>query len=273
MSIVRRIMWNITRNKTSRFTKQLLKKASTFVDYYYDFSYEFEKNGEMHLLQTLSDLNFSVIFDVGCNVGSWAKMAQKYFSDAKIYCFEISRSTFGTLDHNLTHENFFKNNFGLSNIAGEVEYKDYGANSGVNTILTSTSYHDGNFRPEKLTARVTTGDSFCKSNNIGYIDFLKIDVEGAEYLVLDGFKEMISNGKIRCIQFEYGYASGDAKCLMKDFFSFFEDKGYIVGKLWANGIDFSGFSYRLNNFRSGPNFVAVRSSDTKLIERLRRKNR
>jgi hypothetical protein len=81
---------------------------------------------------------------------------------------------------------------------------------------------------------------------------------------LKGFPISFVN-KIRCIQFEYGFANGDAHFLMKDFFKFFEGFGYIVGKIWANGVSFSSFRYDLNQFNSGPNFFAVAKSDHSLI--------
>ena len=40
---------------------------------------------------------------------------------------------------------------------------------------------------KKKVMETTTLDDFIKENNIDKIDYLKIDVEGAEYRVLEGF--------------------------------------------------------------------------------------
>ena len=107
---------------------------------------------------------------------------------------------------------------------------------------------------------------YCKTNNIKSIDFLKIDVEGSEHMVLEGFTDLLSKKAIKVIQFEYGYANADVHFLMRDFFKFFERFGYIIGKLIKNGVIFSDFDYKLNDFNSGPNFVAIRNDDIQLKE-------
>ena len=107
------------------------------------------------------------------------------------------------------------------------------------------------------------GDNYCKNKNINFIDFLKIDTEGSEHFVLKGFNQMIDKGKIRLIQFEYGYANGDAKFLMKDFFNFFSEKDYIVAKL-RKKINFKEWDYSFNDFKSGPNYLAIKKDDIEL---------
>ena len=47
-----------------------------------------------------------------------------------------------------------------------------------------------------------TLDSFTLKENCGYIDYLKIDVEGFEYNVLSGCKILLLNKKIGIIQLE-----------------------------------------------------------------------
>jgi hypothetical protein len=51
---------------------------------------------------------------------------------------------------------------------------------------------------------------------------------------------------------------------MKDFFKFFESLGYEVGVLKPAGVIFQSFHYRLNDFDSGPNYVAIRADDCDL---------
>ena len=65
---------------------------------------------------------------------------------------------------------------------------------------------------------------------------------------------------VRLIQFEYGYANGDAKFLMKDFFIFFKKNNYIVAKL-RKKIKFEKWNYSFNDFNSGPNYIAIKDDD------------
>lgn len=119
---------------------------------------------------------------------------------------------------------------------------------------------------------MTTGDQYCSENNIDRIDLLKIDVEGAEHLVLEGFKTMLAKGAIKVIQFEYGYASGDVKFLIKDYYALFEHYGYKLGPLKPTGVLFMDFQYPLNDFNSGPNYVAVHGKEIALLDGLRGKD-
>ena len=239
-----------------------------YLAHYNGVSYDFFKNGEADILKKLSQFELKVIFDVGSNIGEWALIANRYFKQAKIHCFEISKKTFGTLSKNVTGDQYILNNIGLSNISGEITYKDYGPNSGVNTILLEANFHDMGIKPDLIKGFVLTGERYCEEKNIDKIDFLKIDVEGAEHLVLDGFSKYLKNNLIEIIQFEYGYTHGDAKFLMKDFYGLFEGYGYKVGRIRPGRVEFKEWTYRHNDFNSGPNYIAVAKTNTDIIAAL-----
>ena len=257
------------RRSKNPLARKLAKFCRAYLNYYNDYSYDFYKNGEEDLLRKLSPLNFGTVFDVGSNLGEWAKIAKSYFKNSKIYCFEISTKTFANLSKNLTDNSYTLNNFGLAEKEGALSYKDYGENSGVNTIISDADYHDKHVTPKLVEAKLSTGNLYCSNNKISFIDFLKIDVEGAEHLVLEGFKDLLASKSIRVIQFEYGYTNGDAKFLMKDFYKFFAQFGYIIGKIQKGTIEFHDWNYELNNFNSGPNYVAVRGDDYEVINLLK----
>ena len=243
--------------------------ARRYIHFYEGFTYLFSKNGEEYLLNRLRSEKIKVVFDVGANVGEWTKIALSKFPEADIFGFEISEKTFSSLRANFKNEvRCSFHNIGLSNEVGSIKYKDYGVNSGVNTILNNTDFHDDLIEPLFLECSVTMGDLFCADKEIDSIDLLKIDVEGAEFLVLEGFVNMLKSGKIRVIQFEYGYANGDIHTLMKDFFKLLGDCGYITGPLKRKGVLFTDFVYPLNNFSSGPNFVSVLRSETQLVNKV-----
>lgn len=248
----------------------LIKILQKGIDSLRGYSYDFDKNGEKELLSRLSSSDFKVVFDVGCNVGDWAKTAASYFPAARIHCFELSESTFQTLTENLKGPNFVLNNMGMGDKEAVVEYKDYGNNSKVNTLLVDATYHDQKIDFQIKRSTIRSGDSYCRENDVNQIDFLKIDVEGADHLVLEGFAELLQRQSIRVIQFEYGYTHGDAKFLMRDFYRFFERYGYVVGRVQKGGIAFENWTYKHNDFRSGPNYVAVQKSDAAMLTLLAR---
>lgn len=241
--------------------------ANKFIQKYEGFSYYFEKNGEERLLNALVNSEINTVFDVGANVGLWSEIASNKFPNANIHSFEISQKTFESLKKKLANNHRVRlNNFGLGRDKGEFEYKDYGGNSGANSLIVDGDFHDKWIEPVLLKTSLESGDSYCKGNNIKEIDILKIDVEGAEHLVLKGFSDMLSKGAIKAIQFEYGYTNADAKFLIKDFYKLLEGYDYLIGPLKPSGVLFMDFDYALNDFNSGPNYVAVHKSQKDLID-------
>jgi FkbM family methyltransferase len=242
------------------------KLAKGYVRSYEGYSYRFSKNGEARLLEQLAPHHMKTVFDVGANVGDWSVLAADRFAGADIHAFELSETTFKALKPVASQHGFTANNCGLSDSSAEITYKDYGDGSTVNTIVESADFHDTRLASTEKRARVMRGDDYCAQNSIEQIDLLKIDVEGAEHLVLHGFERMFSEKRIAVVQFEYGFVNGDAHFLMKDFFKLFQSWGYTVGPLKPKGAIFKDFDYPLNSFKSGPNYVAVSSDRPDLIE-------
>lgn len=247
-------------------------RAYKYIKSYEGYSYNFTKNGEELILKRLKKFNLKTVFDVGANLGDWTNKAIQQLGTPKIHVFEISNSALRELSKKFnSSNNVIINKFGLSNNEMTVQYKDYGNNSIVNTLVLDSDFHDeGNF-PKIKNTQVTTGDNYCNKNLIDEIDFLKIDVEGVEHLVLEGFKEKLKLGKIKIIQFEYGYINGNTKFLIRDFYKLLTRYGYIIGPLKSKGVIFMEFNYALNNFTSGPNFIAVHKRQKLIIDSIRGK--
>lgn len=234
------------------------------------YSYDFDRNGERRLLEAMARLSPRTVFDVGANVGDWSLVAAQLMPAAHIHCFELSPRTWRTLSARVQGERFTVNNCGMGDRDGSIRFKDYGENSTVNTILSNATYHDDRHAAVVSEATIVTGDTYCRQHGIDSIDLLKIDVEGADHLVLAGFERMLGACAIRVVQFEYGYTHGDAKFLMRDFHEFFARHGYAVGRLERSGVAFAPWNYKMNDFRSGPNYVAARQDDAQALQVLGR---
>ena len=246
--------------------------AKKYIIRYEGFSYSFKKNGEEYLLDKLISSDIKTVFDVGANIGNWTEIAHKKFSNSTIHAFEISEKTFKVLKRRYQdNSQIVLNNFGLSDKSGEFEYKDYGKNSGVNSLILDSDFHDFQIKSKILKTMIDIGDEYCLNNNVHSIDFLKIDVEGAEHLVLGGFTNLLKSGKIKVIQFEYGYTHADAKFLIKDFYKLFNSFEYVLGPLKPSGVIFMDFDYALNDFNSGPNYVAVHKNQIEIINSIKGK--
>jgi FkbM family methyltransferase len=219
---------------------------------------EFAATGEDWLLRKLRGANINTIFDVGSNKGEWTRMAKESFPSAYIHTFEIMPEVYRKfIDNNVLGPNIFPNGFGLGEEIGTIQMKYCVANDTLNThlgMLSPGSVTDMPFHwRECLTS---TGDSYMKHHKIDRVDFLKIDVEGAEHLVMKGFIETMTAGNVGCIQFEYGTANIVARWLLVDANEFLSPLGYVFGKLKPGGVAFKPYDLNDENF-FGPNIVAV----------------
>lgn len=261
------MLWKLSRNKGGA-SKWLREHALVYLDYYNDFGYDFETNGERTVIERPKPFSPKLVFDVGANVGDWAKMAAQAFPESIVHSFELSDSTRQVLSGNLQGPRFVVASSALGSREETITYKDYGDLSTVNTI-TNSMYHDARTSHTLRSAKLEAGDRYLERIGADKVDLLKIDVEGAEYAVLKGFEKALRNEQIRVIQFEYGYANGDAGNLMKDFYALLSEAGYQIGRVWSAGVQFSNFEYRMNNFDSGPNYIAVAKTESRIIEALR----
>lgn len=239
--------------------KKIYSISNIYNDIFRSYSYDFDKNGEGRLISSLPRVlpsSTPIIFDVGANRGDWSLRVKRVFPASQIHCFELSPETYKSLFINLQNEyGVSLNQIGLSDQPGSVVFRDYGRDNGGNTLIHDPCYvHSGTV--VETPAMLTTGEIYIKEKSIDHIDFLKIDVEGWEYFVLKGFGTMLSPRSISVIQFEYGYTHGDVHTLMKDFYALLVARGYVVGRLTPHGVHFRPFCYDLNDFKSGPNFIA-----------------
>lgn len=81
---------------------------------------------------------------------------------------------------------------------------------------------------EEIAVTCNTVDNFMKQAGISHLDYLKIDVEGAELMVLKGATNALKNGKISGGQFEFGDTLKDAQTSLADIESFLKECGYHV---------------------------------------------
>ena len=225
---------------------------------------EFALHGEDWILQKLNG-QLKTILDVGSNIGEWTRMARELHPDAEIHTFEVVPETYRKFLVNLTlDDKIVPNGFGLSDTCGTLPMKWRKDHDAVSSHLAKLAIENAEWRD----GIVFTGDQYIKSRSIDYVDFLKIDTEGAEGMVLKGFSESLKNAKIGVIQFEYGMAAILSKFLLVDAYELLQPYGFYLGRLHQGRIEFHEYNLPAENFSmysDSQDYVAVHQTKMHLF--------
>lgn len=169
-----------------------------------------------------------VIFDVGANVGSYTRMVLSLIPEARIFAFEPSPFTLKKFQENVgSRENVRVFNLGMSDKEGAAILHADAPGSGGASVYHRRLDHFGIEAGHEESIALTTLDGFCAAQGIEAIDFLKLDTEGHELAVLGGGKEMLSSGRVKAIQFEFGGANIDSRSFFQDFFYLLNPAYYL----------------------------------------------
>ncbi len=159
-----------------------------------------------------------VIIDVGANKGLYSREILREYADnlMELHIFEPSKYL---IDEYLefSDKRVHVNNMALSEKSGFAKLFKITGNTGLNSLTKRRLDHFDIEMDSFEEVVTTTLDSYVEFNNIEKIDLLKLDVEGHELDVLKGATNCLLNGKIACIQFEFGGCNIDTKTYFQDF--------------------------------------------------------
>lgn len=191
------------------------------------------RSGEARFLKRAfreSDL-VPVVLDVGGNLGDYSNEILQSKPDANIYIFEPG----SFLNAHLRKRFQGNKNIQIESIAcsDKIERKRLVAKHEGAT--TGSFYHaEGDDYSHSEEIFCTTIDEYIRSNEIGEVGLLKVDVEGHELKVLLGASEALSQKKIQVVQFDGG-AAPNSRIFFADFWELFTVHGYEVYRLLPMG--------------------------------------
>ena len=169
--------------------------------------------------QFVTELNLDydddrIAIDIGANIGIYTLLLSHLYPKCKVISIEASPTIFEKLKLNcqlnnlLPGSNLVLLNKAVSDKDGTwVEfYEKHSMSSMSKEFLTSISSKIITNKDDELQkeiVRTVTIDNLAETTNINEISFLKIDVEGAEVLVLKGAINTLTEKKVRNIIIEY----------------------------------------------------------------------
>jgi FkbM family methyltransferase len=145
-----------------------------------------------------------IVVDCGGNIGIFSALAYD-MGASRVLSFEPFIDNFELNKKNNPNIQVF--NLAVSNKSNEnMELLYTATGNGGHTIISSEYDREpGHFQHKNLFVKTITLDDIISQNFIEHIDFLKIDTEGAELMILEGLSDA-NLDKIRCISLEYHHA-------------------------------------------------------------------
>ncbi len=175
-----------------------------------------------------------IFWDIGANVGLYSIYASIIHGKIKVYSFEPS-----FLNLNILSRNIFINNLNNKIRIFQLPLNDKYFNfSQMNETTLSTGGAFSGFKnnlknyegKKVLNSYQILGvslDTLIENKILDIPDYIKIDVDGLEYLILNGFSKFISHKKLKSILLEI---DEDKKKLNKKIFKFLKNKKFVLNK-------------------------------------------
>jgi len=176
-----------------------------------------------------------IILDIGANIGLYTLLfCKKTGLSGKVFAFEPAPEAFFRLKQNVKLNNF-KNcklfNSGISNEAGMSKFyvcEDDAFNSLGNKPMAPIL--------KTIDIPVTTVDEFCQKENIAKVDLIKIDTEGADYLVLKGADGLLTSENSPIVMCEYNRnMDGGYSFKVIDMYNYLTETGYEIYEVNEKG--------------------------------------
>ena len=212
-----------------------------------------------------------IFIDVGAHVGDYTNEILRRYPNINAFLFEPSSVNKPILENQFSKlPNVSINSCALSNVNGKQNIY-FDKPGSVLASLTQRRLEHFNINmhnsEEIETKRFDTFWKTTKYNEKTIIDYVKIDVEGWELSVLQGFGDLINN--MRVIQFEFGGANLDTRTFFQDFWYFFKDHNFSIYRITPNGILPIREYTEHDEFFATTNYIAVnrKYNDIEIIDK------
>jgi FkbM family methyltransferase len=175
-----------------------------------------------------------VVLDIGANIGYYSLLASgRIGPEGKVYAFEPVPSTFDMLKRNITinqMENIIPVNVAVSDFFGTIAiYPASSQNSGMSSIIPHSDQCD-----EVIEVNTLRIDQYVLDQGVKRVDVVKIDVEGAEMMVLKGMHQVLElYAPVVCIELINSRLE-EAGSSVEEVYNFFADLRYSPYEIYVD---------------------------------------
>lgn len=156
----------------------------------------------------LAGYDARVILDVGANIGQSAQRYAGMFERADVHAFEpFPQSYQALMDIASAQPRIIAHQLAISDARGQRPLYENPVFHATSSLLPRPSEGQKYFDPQATltagpTVRTETLDDFIRDQGIEQIDILKLDIQGAEALAIQGAHQLLSAQRVGLIQIE-----------------------------------------------------------------------
>ena len=170
-----------------------------------------------------------VLFDIGANIGTYSLYAAS--KGVKVFAFEPESGSYAILNNNIkinSYSNYIKAlNIALNdrNIISELNVSDFQPGKSGHSFEHAINEGGENYRPEFLQTCIGYRlDGLIKDFLLPIPNHIKIDVDGNEKKVIDGFGDILSDKRLKSIMIEINLKNKN----QYDFLDMIKSKGFMI---------------------------------------------
>lgn len=204
-----------------------------------------------------------VVMDAGANVGSWAVAVSKCLpKNGRIYAFEPQPRA-AEMIRALQIKGCEVHQVALSERSGTRTFYTSDPTDSMGSLYErdDTIAHDHRTEYKSIEVEASRLDDFVKKHGINRIDFMKMDLEGAELEALRGATECMQTGLLRALSFEFGVSNVNSRTYFRDYFRLLSEYGYKIFRMTPAGylIHVAEYSEDLEFFARTTTYFARKS--------------
>ena len=172
-----------------------------------------------------SDKADPVIFDCGANIGMATLFFKWMYPESKIYAFEPDKETFSLLQNNIKNNNLkdvYLFNNALTDKEGKIDFFLDSRQKGA-LIMSAIPERTSEIKSSAVSISLS---KFIKKEKLKEVDLIKMDIEGAEGLVIRDLNKHRLLKKIRMLFVEFHHNIEGFNNSLQEFLKIFEDNNF-----------------------------------------------
>jgi FkbM family methyltransferase len=215
---------------------------------------------EVNVIESLLLGQPKLAIDIGGNVGEYTTELRRKYPQLEAHIFEPSATNIEKLRRRFADDSLVRVvPIALGDTTGTATLFSNMPGSGLGSLTQRRLEHFNiSFNTREMVDVIRFEDYWEKELHSRSPDIVKIDVEGHELTVLNGFGGALA--ATRVLQFEFGGCNIDTRTYFQDFWYFFNDNNFDLFRITPFGAEKLSHYREIDEFFSTTNYIAVNRS-------------